>query len=183
MIRLLARFSRNTRGVAATEFVLWLTVLVLPLLNVVDLSMYMYQRMQVEAAAQAAVQAAWNACNTSALLPTKNCTGVLTTMQTAAQGTSLGANIALTAANVTEGYYCSNGSGALVLVGTAGSTTTLPTKPNPFTCATSGGGSSKAPGDYLQATTSYTYSPLFPYASIVSLLNTTVTKTAWMRLD
>ncbi|MGN6366500.1 TadE/TadG family type IV pilus assembly protein [Asticcacaulis taihuensis] len=182
MIRLLARFSRNTRGVAATEFVLWLTVLVLPLLNVVDLSMYMYQRMQVEAAAQAAVQAAWNACNTTTLLPTKNCTGVLTTMQTAAQGTSLGTNVSLTAANVTEGYYCSNGSGTLVLVGTAGSTSALPTKPSPFTCAATSG-SSKAPGDYLKATTSYTYSPLFPYASIVSLLNTTVTKTAWMRLD
>jgi Flp pilus assembly protein TadG len=181
MIRLLASFSRNTRGVAATEFVLWLTVLVLPLLNVVDLSMYMYQRMQVEAAAQAAVQAAWNACNTSALLPTKNCTGVLTTMQTAAQGTSLGANVALTAANVTEGYYCSNGSGALVLVGTAGSTTVAPTKPS--NCTSVLATNTKAPGDYLQATTSYTYSPLFPYASIVSLLNTTVTKTAWMRLD
>jgi Flp pilus assembly protein TadG len=172
------RFWRDTRGAAAVEFVLTLTLLTLPTLNVIDLGLYAYERMQVETAAQAAVQAAWHACATSTQLPTANCTGVAATMLTAAQSTSLSTNVTLP--TVVEGYYCSNGSGGLALVGSTGTTSTAPTGAG--TCTSVIAGSTTAPGDYIQATASAAYAPLFGSLSLLPLPST-ISRTAWLRLD
>lgn len=176
-------FWRNDAGSAATEFVLWLTVLTLPLINAVDLGVYIFRKMQVEMAAQAGTHAVWRLCDKSAELPAvTNCAGLTATVQTAVQSTSLGAQVTVAAANPAEGYYCVNSSGALTLVGVAGRPGVAPTKPNPFTCAGQVSGSTTAPGEYVQVTVSYPYAPIFSQASVASLLTTPITETAWMRL-
>ena len=185
---------------AATEFVLWLSVLVFPLLNAVDLSFYVFQTMQVESAAQAAVQMAWKQCDyTKASSPlVKTCLSdtslsLLTKMQDAAGSMTLGkdaaSGVTLANSDIKEGYFCANGSGSLVKTdGTAITATDWQTAssfsvPNTTTCQTSKSLSGKTAGDYVQATVHYTYTPIFPYASIVSLLPTAMTKTAILRLD
>jgi Flp pilus assembly protein TadG len=183
-----SRFPRDTRGSAAVEFVLWVGVLALPLINVVDLSFYTYQRMQVETAAEAAVNAAWRDCNPAAATPAPppaivTCKAVVTTvvsdMQTAAHSTSLSTQAGLATADIVEGYYCPSSSGVTLVtaIGTAASPpTNAPARPN---CA----GTTTPAGDYIAATVRYTYSPLFANASILSILTPAVAKTAWMRLD
>ncbi|MBS0490731.1 MULTISPECIES: TadE/TadG family type IV pilus assembly protein [unclassified Phenylobacterium] len=178
------RFWRDDSGAAAAEFVLWLSLLTLPLINAVDLGVYVFKKMQVETAAQAGTHAVWRSCDTSAKLPAvSNCTGLAATIQAAVQSTSLGATVTVASGSPVEGYYCLNSSGALTLVGTAGTLGSAPTRPSPFTCAGQFSGSTTAPGDYVQVTVSYPYEPIFSQASVASLLTTPITKTAWMRLN
>jgi Flp pilus assembly protein TadG len=181
-------FWRDTRGAAAAEFVLCLTMLTIPLLNVINIGLYAYERMQVESAAEAAVQMAWHTCSASTQLPTKNCSGIAATMLTAAQSaTSLSTNVTMATTTsaatsaIVEGYYCSNGSGALTQVGTLGTPSTVPGSV-PSTCTSVITGSTVTPGDYIQATASAPYASLFSGLSLISL-PTTITRTAWMRLD
>ena len=189
--RFLTQFGLNERGVAAAEMTLWLSALTLPIINAVDLSFFTYQRMQVEAAANAAVNAAWHDCDSTATTPaappaTITCkavvSGVLTDMQNAAQSTSLGTLITLPTANIVEGYYCATSSGTMTASTTPApwtapnAPTTAPTVP---TCT----GSTALAGDYISATVTFTYKPLFASASILTLLGSTVTKTAYLRLD
>lgn len=179
-------FARDTRGAAAVELVLWLAVLIVPLLSAVDLGAYAFRRMQLDTAAQAAVQAAWKICDSASELPaTKSPTScgpdLVTTMTTAAQSTSLGTSV--TVAAPIEGYYCAGSGNTLLLVGATGTVSSPPAKPAPFDCHTVVTGSTAAPGDYIQATASFAYAPLFPQLSVASLLTTPITRTAWMRLD
>ncbi len=60
--RVVRRLARADRGAAAAEFAIVVTILVYMLLNVVDLGMYVYARMQVENAAQAAAEKVVVAC-------------------------------------------------------------------------------------------------------------------------
>ena len=50
------------RGAAAAEFAIVLTVLVFPLLNVIDFGMYIFVGMEVNEAAQSTAQAALATC-------------------------------------------------------------------------------------------------------------------------
>lgn len=174
----LRRCLRREDGVAAAEIALWAAALVPVVFGTVDLANYSYRKMQVNEAAQAAAQRAWLHCNTAAKLPVRNCTGVSAAMTTAAQATGLGTGVTVT--TTTDGYYCANSSSTLVLVGTIGNLSTLPTKPS--TCASVTGGSPAAPGEYIVVSTSYTYAPLFGRLSITALLPTAVTRSAWLRL-
>ena len=45
----------------------------LALANVVDVTMYLYQRMQVHNATEVAAQAAWKTCDLTVLPPTTDC--------------------------------------------------------------------------------------------------------------
>ena len=172
------RFRREQRGAAAVEFALIITLLTVPVLNVVDLAQYAWDRMQVDNAAQMAVQAAWATCQLATNLPATpnsyaNCTGMPAAVTTAAQSTSLGT--AITVSSTTEGYYCVNTTtNAIVPVGTFPSN-------KPSDCK-SVGLSSDVPGDYVLITTTYTYSPIFPAISIASALATSINRQAWMRL-
>ena len=106
----------DQRGVAAIEFGLFAIFLSLALANVVDVSIYIYQRMQAENATQVAAQAAWKACDLSQLPATTNCPGLTTAMQNALQSTSLGTRVSLISGSPSEGYYCVNSSNALQYV-------------------------------------------------------------------
>lgn len=180
-------FLRDTKGAAAVEFVLWCALIVVPMLSAVDIGIYAYEKMQVEAAAQAAVQAAFHSCDASQLPAASKCANVLTTMRTAAQSTSLGSAVTLaTAMPPTEGYYCIDSNSQMVLVGSStqivGGTGTAPTAPSPFNCSSVRSGSTDQPGDYLAVTVTYNYTTLFSGISVANLLATEIRRTAWMRL-
>ncbi len=161
------------------EFALTIGLLVLPLLNVMDLGFYVYQRMLLDNAAQVAVQKAWATCTTPANLPATpqnyaNCPGLLTTMTAAAQSTSLGTRVTIVAP--TEDFKCVSTSGTALV-----STNTFPTVPTKK-CDQYGGFASDTPGDYIQVTASFSYSPLFTGITVAGLLTTPITRTASMRL-
>src|SRR5207342_3113846 len=102
----------DQRGVAAIEFGLFAIFLSVSLANVTDVSIYIYQRMQVENATQVAAQAIWKTC-ASSLPATTKCNGLATAVQRAVQSTSLGASVTLISGSPSEGYYCVNSSNAL----------------------------------------------------------------------
>jgi len=167
------RYRSDQNGAAAVEFALVLSLLIVPILNIVDFAYYGWCRMQVDNAAQMATQAAWKTCTPPTFLPaTSNCTGLGTAVSNAAGSTSLQG--AITVTSTTENYYCVNSSNALVTVGTFPGT-------KPSDCS-SVGSASDTVGDYVKITVSYTYAPLFPAVSIASALASPITRTAWMRL-
>jgi Flp pilus assembly protein TadG len=174
----LRRFVAGSCGAAAAEFALVLPLLTVPILNIVDLGSYAYDRMQLDNAAQAAVQAVWNTCATQGYVPATtvtNCSSVLSSITTtSAQSTALGTSV--TISSTTEGYYCLV-SGTLTYAGAVTAT-------KPSDCSVvAGGSSSDTPGDYILVTAAYTYSPIFSAASLVSLLPSSMTRTAYMRLS
>jgi Flp pilus assembly protein TadG len=174
----------DARGTAAIEFGVTGLMLVIGLLNAVDVGFYIYRQMEVENAAEAGAQAAWNNCpNQSTMLPaTQNCTvanGAPTSLNdaidTAIQSTSLQKNVSRAPGYPTEAYYCVNSSNALQFCGSVSS------KPANCSCA---GNAAAGPGDYIQVQVTYAYSPLFPGPiSVMSALGiTSITKTSWMRM-
>jgi len=173
-------YRRDQTGAAAVEFALVLTLLTVPVLNVVDLAMYAWDRMQLDNAAQVAVQAAWTTCAAPSNHPASpnsyaNCNGMPAAVTRAAQSTSLGTNV--TWVLTTEAYYCITTGGALVFAAAANATP-------PSDCSKNGlgGQASDKPGDYVQITTSYNFTSIFPAVSIASTLTSPITRTAWMRL-
>jgi Flp pilus assembly protein TadG len=173
---MLRRFRRDTSGGAAIEFGIAAIFLVLGALNAIDFGYYMYQRMEVEYAAQAGSQAAWKTCYdiTSMLPATKNCTGLNNAITAAIQATSLATNVSLQSGYPAEGYYCANASGALQSVGSLAS--------KPANCSAAGN-SAGSPGDYIQVAVSYPYAPLFPGVTVMSLWGiSSISTTSWMRL-
>jgi TadE-like protein len=169
-------FCRDTRGVAAIEMGLAGMMLVLAVLNVVDVGVYAYKKMQVANAAQVGAQAAWNTCDLSSLLPaTQNCPGLNATITTAIQSTSLGTAVTLASGYPQEGYYCVNGSGVLQAVGSLSSP--------PANCSAAGN-SNVASGDYIQVAVTCPYASLFPNLTVMGALKiSSIATTGWMRLD
>jgi len=164
-------YITNAAGAAAAEFALILTLLTIPLLNVFDIGVYVYDRMQLDNAAQVAVQTAWAQCAPSGDVPAtvnNNCAGLAAAMTTALRTTPLGSGVTIT--STTESYCCP-GAGTITCQGPVATTT-------PTNCS-----SSQAPGDYIFITASYTYSPLYPSLSVASVLTTPITRTSWMRLS
>jgi len=163
----------NQRGVAAIEFAFFAGFLSLAVLNVADISIYIYQRMEAENATEMGVQAAWKTCDTSHLPATTNCPGLATAVQNAVKSTSLGTLVTLQSGSPSEGYYCVNASNALQYV------SDVNTKPADCTVA---GMSSLQPGDYIRVQTTFAYAPLFPGMTVASTFVTPITKTSLMRL-
>ncbi len=179
----LSTYRSRTDGAAAVEMALWVSVLTVPFLSISDLGIYAYSKMQVENASQMAAQSAWQYCGTSAQIPAvTNCTNLQTVMTNAAQSTTLSTHVTVATAAITEGYYCTNSSGALQLVGTAGTLSTAPVAPSPNNCDTVLG-TGVTPADYVQVTASYTYAPIFAHISVASFLPTTISKQSWIRLQ
>jgi Flp pilus assembly protein TadG len=179
--RLASRLARKTaaawadqRGVAAIEFGLFSILLFASLANVTDVSIYIYQRMQVETATEVAAQQALKTCGSGSTLPaTINCKNLLSAVQTAMQSTSLGTAITLQNGSPSEGYYCVDTSNALQLV------SAVTAKPADCTAA---GTPALQPGDYIQIQTTFTYKSLFPGLSVASAFPSPITRTAIMRL-
>jgi Flp pilus assembly protein TadG len=162
----------DRRGVAAIEFGIFAVFLAAALANVTDVSIYIYQRMQVENATQVAAQAALQTC--AAKLPaTTNCSSLLTAMQNALHSTSLGTAVTLQTGSPTEGYYCINALNALQYVSDVSS--------KPADC-TAAGMPALQPGDYIQVETTFTYQSLFPGLSVASTFPSPINLTAMLRL-
>lgn len=175
-------FSKDTRAGAALELALWVAILALPLLNVIDIGLYVFRRMQVENAGQMAVQSAWGSCDDSSEQRpvTTKCQpsgGTLETyMRSIAQGSnSLTTDITMTAPTVK--YYCLNNSNSLIVVATA------PTAPPSNCTSVSTASPSAKPGEYVQATVSYAYTPMFGPLSVANTFATPITYTARARID
>lgn len=167
---------RDTSGAVAAEMALILPAIAFVLLNVVDLSLYIYTKMQVDLAAHEAVGAARARCDTAAELPaTVNCGGadLDDAMISAAGSTTLGSTV--TIASTIEKYYCASASGTLDEVA-------LTSETPPPDCSATVGGSTSAPGLYINTTASHSFNPVFPGATVAALLPATITRTAWMRL-
>jgi Flp pilus assembly protein TadG len=173
----LAGFIGDTRAAVAAEMAMILPGIAFVMLNVVDLSSYIWSRMQVDLAAHEAVGAARALCADDEDLPaTENCADLDATMAAAAQTTSLGANVTIAADATEEHYYCADAEGELQEVAAADGTP-------PADCSGTVTGSTSAPGLYIRTTVSYPFSPVFPGASVASLLGSPITRTAWLRLQ
>jgi Flp pilus assembly protein TadG len=162
----------DRRGVAAIEFAFFAVFLSIALANVTDVSIYIYQRMQVENATEIAAQAALRTCATQ-LPATVNCNGLTTAMQNALQSTSLGTSVAFASGSPAEGYYCVNSSNALQYV------SAVTSKPADCTAA---GTPALQPGDYIQVQTTFTYHSLFPGLSVAGTFPAPIIRTSMMRL-
>ena len=175
--RLVRTLRSDQRGVSAIEFALFGGMLSVSLLNVVDLSIYIYQRMELENATQMAAQAAWKTCDPAqGYLPaTINCPGLTTAITNAVHSTALGTRVSLQSGSPAENYYCLDSSGTLQPVAKVTST-------KPTDCSAVGMPSLQ-PTDYIQVTAVFSYTPLFKGMTVVSILTTPITKTAMMRLD
>lgn len=183
-------FAPDARGSAAIEFVLWLAVLIVPVLSAIDVGTYAYKRMLVQIAGQAAVQAVWHSCDAaqspSQVPATSKCTtpstALLTIIRSAAQATTLGTDVTVASADVTEGYYCASvGAKPTLASPTTGSLDT-PLIISAPDCVDASGNKTKA-GDYVQVKVSYAYSPVFRNMSVGAFLSTPITYQAWMRLS
>ena len=175
----LDRFRCDCRASAAVEMALVFPIFGYIALNLMDVCMYMYSRMQTESAAEAAVGAVRSLCDTAAKLPATNpaghCSATLATqMNAAAQTTGLGARVTL--GPPSEGYYCADAGGTLRLVAAVTATP-------PGNCSATVTGSTSAPGNYIAVTASFTYTPFAPGLTIMSALSTSIQQTAWMRLQ
>ena len=174
VIKKVAAIRSDQRGTSAIEFSFFAGLLSLGMLNMTDVSIYLYQRMELENAAQMGVQAAWKTCdpNKNQLPATTNCPGLTTAITNAVQSTSLGTSVQ--SGSPAEGYYCVNSSGALQYVSAVSS--------KPADC-TAAGMPSLQPGDYIQITTTFAYAPLFPDITVAGNFATPITKTAIIRLQ
>lgn len=176
MLAKVAAIRSDQRGTAAIEFSFFAGLLSLGVLNMTDVSIYIYQRMEVENASQMGAQAAWKTCNpnNNQVPATTNCPGLTTAITNAVQSTSLGTSVSLQSGSPAEGYYCVNSSGALQYVSGVSS--------KPANC-TAAGMSSLQPGDYIQITTTFAYAPLFPGITVAGNFATPITKSSMIRLQ
>jgi len=168
--------STDLRGVAAIEFGIFAPLLFLALVNVVDVTIYLYQRMQVQNATEVAAQAAWKTCDLTVLPLTTDCSTLaasVTAVQNALGSTSLGTAVSLVSGSPSVGYYCVNSSNALQYV------SNISSKPADCTAA---GTPSLQPGYYIQVQTTFTYAPIFPGMSISSTFPTPINSASLMRL-
>jgi Flp pilus assembly protein TadG len=174
VITKVAALRLDRRGTSAIEFSFFAGLLSLGMLNMTDVSIYLYQRMELENAAQMGAQAAWKTCNpiNNQVPATTNCAGLTTAITNAVQSTSLGTSVQ--SGSPAEGYYCVNSSGALQYVSNVSS--------KPADC-TAAGMPSLQPGDYIQITTNFAYAPLFPGITVAGNFATPITKTSMIRLQ
>jgi len=173
---------RDRRGAAAAEFALWTAALALPVLSTIDLATFAVRRLQVVQAGDAAAAAAWRVCDTAAKLPaTQNCPDLAQAVLAAAQATPLGEDVRLAEGSPQEGFFCVTADGDLQ---PASATWTIGDAPasEPADCSTVEAGSAARAARYISVTVTYDYAPLFGAASVVRLLPTRLTQTAWRRL-
>ena len=168
----LRRFGGDERGVAALETALIGSILVAALLNVVEVGRYAYLSTQITAATQAGAHAAIVTCEPNETPVTINCPGVNAAITASIQGGSAGNHITLHGA-VSERWYCLTSSGALQDMAAANA--------RPSNCTAAGDPAQQA-ALYLRVQTQYTYEPIFPGLTLADTFDTTIIKTAWMRL-
>ena len=166
--------GQDRRGTAAIEFAFFASFLSVATLNVADISVYIFQRMQVENATQMAAQAAWKTCDTSHLPATTNCSGLTTAVNNSVQSTPLGSRVQLQSGSPSEGYYCVNASNELQYMSSVGQ---MPTD-----CSAAGNAAAK-PADYITIQTTFDYTPMFRGLTVGGLFPATIQRTTLMRLQ
>jgi Flp pilus assembly protein TadG len=169
----LKALRQDQRGTAAIEFAFFASFLSIATLNVAEVSVYIFQRMQVENATQMAAQAAWKLCDTSQLPATTNCPGLNTAVTNSVKSTPLGARVRLQASSPAEGFYCINASNVLQYMSSVDS--------KPADCSAAGN-AGVPPADYIQIQTTFTYVPMFPGLTVGGLFSSTIQRTTLMRL-
>ena len=165
--------TNDVRGLASIEFAFIAGFLCYALLNVTDVSLFLFDQLELNNATQMGAQAAWATCDLNHLPASTKCPSMNGAITTAVQSTTLGTNVTVVSGYPTEAYYCVNGSGALTWVSTVSS------PPNNCSAA---GNAATVPADYVKIQATYTYAPLFPGLSVGSALPTAVTATSWVRL-
>jgi Flp pilus assembly protein TadG len=165
-------WSKDCRGVAGVEFALIGGFLCLAVVNVADIGIYLYKRMNVENAALVGAMSALKACDATDLPATVNCAGLTAAVTTAIQSTSLGTAVTLSG-SVSEGYYCVSSSNVLQYVSDVTS--------KPADCSAAGMPALK-PADYVQVAVTFSYTPIFSGISVAGLFTTPITKTAMVRM-
>lgn len=166
-------FFAEDRGVVSVEFALAAVLIITAMLNAADVGEYVYQSMQVENAAQMAVQTALQTCASTQLPATTMCSGLPGRIAAAAASTSLGVLVTIDGGAATEAYYCVDNSQRLLQVGTLGS--------KPPTCAATGNGG-VTPGDYVVVSVSFAFKPILAGAGVASLLASPIRRSAIMRV-
>jgi len=169
----LKALGQDRRGTSAIEFAFFASFLSVATLNVADISIYLFQRMQVENATQMGAQAAWKTCDMTHLPATTNCPGLAAAVTSSVQSTSLGTRVTIQTGSPAEGYYCVNGSNSLQYM------SSVSTKPADCSAA---GNATFQPGDYIQIQTTFSYAPLFRGITVGGLFATPITRTTLMRL-
>ena len=168
------RLWADKRGLAATEGALVLSILSLALLNAVELARWTFTRMQVANAAQMAVQNAYKTCDAQHLPATTNCTGLATAITNSLAATNLGSAIQQQTGSPVDGYYCLDGNGALVAVGSIGA--------KPADCMAAGNAAAR-PVNYLTVNVKFTYTPIAAAITVGSLLPATIVGSGTMRME
>ena len=171
---LLKRLAKCDRGAAAIEFAFIGGFMCVAMLNAADISIYIFDRMQVQNAAQMGAQAAWKTCDLQHVPATNKCANLGTAVGAAVQSTALKEKVTLVASSPSEGYYCLNSVSSLQYVSDVNS--------KPADC-TGAGMPALKPADYILVQTTFAYAPLFPGLTVTSALGSTITKTAWMRMS
>jgi Flp pilus assembly protein TadG len=171
--RSLISLRRDVRGLAAIEFALIAGFLCYALLNVADVSVFLFDKVQVNNATQMGVQAAWATCDLNHLPASTKCPSMNGAVTTAVQSTGLGNSVTLQSGYPSEGYYCISSAGALTWVSDVSSP--------PNDCS-SVGSAATTPHDYVKIQTTYTYAPIFPGLSVGSALPKSITYTSYVRL-
>jgi Flp pilus assembly protein TadG len=167
LIRRALCYLRREDGGAALEFAIWTAFLTPIIVNVVDLALYAYDKVQVANASQSAVQAAWSFWTTNACTGTiSNCGSGNSFSNAVKYAVSQSSYLGLSApSNVTQssnaGTYCATTGGQLA-------TTSCP--------------SGWTNGYYYNLTVTYTFQPIFHAAPVVNLLPATISQTSWVRL-
>jgi hypothetical protein len=160
---LLRRLGCDRRGTSAVEFGLIGSIFAVLLLNVVDFSMLIWSRMQVDYAAAVGAQAAYNICSPGPMPAMSNCQTMPAVVAAAIQSTSLGTGVQLdTSPNrpgLSEGYYCTIGTDLRFVGDTSAQKppNCLPDNPDP----------TATPGDYVIVNVKYQFTPLFSGLSFV----------------
>jgi hypothetical protein len=162
-MNILSNWARQERGAAAVEFVVWMAIIVWPFLNVCDLGLYVFQKIEVDNAGQAAATQLFNNCGQTTVSPIlTNCSAAKVSSATAgASSTSLGGTVTVTHKTECVGGALKSGGDPSVTACPSGMST----------------------GDFIGVTVAYTYHPLFPNTTVTSILPSAMGRIVWMRMS
>lgn len=168
------QLRKDNRGLAAIEFALIAGFLSVAVLNVADVSVFLFDQLQVNNATQMGVQAAWATCDLNHVPATTKCPAMNGAVTTAIQSTSLGNSVQLQGGSPSEGWYCVSSTGTLQYMSDYA---------NPPDDCTAAGVPTTAPADFVKVQTTYAYSPIFPGLSVAAVFPAHITSTSYVRLS